>query len=189
MKMKLNLELISILLILFTSMNIFAKLEIQTSTGYESYTDGKTNSTFSDMSNHIFIGASINAKETIIIGQNVSLINQSIKTASENKISTMELGPRLNYYFNQEKNYFFSVAWNPYAKGERVGTTTDTISGWSYLIALGAVLKMSPSVFLGASINYHTLTITESKNGTTETETSDAYSSLSPMLNLTFRFR
>lgn len=167
-----------------------AKFEIQTSTGYTSSTDGKTNNAFSDMTNHIFLGASFDSKEKIIIGQNVSLISGQFKTDTTDKLSTMELGPKLTYYINNDKTFFTSFTWNPYAKGTRTAAgVAEDISGWSYLFAIGAVSKLGNNFYLGASLNYHSLSITKSISGTTATTESSAYTSLMPMLNISLRFR
>jgi hypothetical protein len=142
------------------------------------------------VTNHIFVGASFDSKEKIVVGQNISLVSNQFKTTTTDKISTTELGPRLNYYFNDEKNYFVSFAWNPYAKGTRtVAGVSEEISGWSYLMAVGATLKMGNNFFMGASLNYHSLAITKSIASNTATTVNNAYSSLMPMLNISLRFR
>lgn len=167
-----------------------AKFEVQTSTGYSSNTDGKSKNSFSDITNHFFIGASFDSKEKFVVGQNISIVSTQYKTATTDKLSTTELGPRLNYYINNERNYFVTLAWNPFAKGKRtVAGIAEDISGWSYLAALGAVLKMGNSFYLGASLNYHSLSITKSIVGSTVTTVTDSYSSIMPMLNISFRFR
>ena len=183
------MKIISILFIILFSSNVWARFEIQSATGYESNNDGKTSSSFSDLTNHLFLGASLDSKEKVIIGQNLSYLSNTYKTATTNKITTMELGPRLNYYLNEEQNFFLTLAWNPYAKGTRVvNGASEDISGWSYLAGIGAVLKMNKTFYLGASLNYHSLSVTKSIVGTTATTTTNSYSSLMPMINLTLRF-
>jgi hypothetical protein len=176
--------------ILLITSNAYAKFEIQTSTGYSSNTDGKTKNSFTDISNHVFLGASFDNKDRLIIGQNISIISNQFKTTTTDKISTLEFGPRIQYYINEDKNYYVTLAWNPYAKGTRNATgVADDISGWSYMAAMGAVLKMNNNLFLGASLNYHALSITKSIVGTVASTVSNKYSSLMPMLNITLRFR
>ena len=177
-------------LITFTTL-AHAKFEIQTSTGYSSNADGKTNYAFTDMTNHIFLGASFDNKDKYVVGQNISIISNQYKVSTTNKLSTLELGPRLNWYINTDRNFFVAVAWNPYAKGTRtVSSTTEKISGWSYLLAFGAVLKMGGNFYMGASINYHSLSITEAiSSSNTASTVSNNYTSLMPMLNISFRFR
>jgi hypothetical protein len=168
-----------------------AKFEIQTSSGYESSSDGKTKNSFSDMTNHIFLGAIFDNKEKFIIGQNISLISTTLKATNTDTLSVTELGPRLNYYMNEERNFFVAVAWNPYAKGTRKAAgVSDDVSGWSYLLAVGAILKMNNTFFLGGSINYHTLNITKAiSSSNTASTVSNSYTSIMPMLNISLRFR
>lgn len=175
---------------LFSASIAQAKFEIQTSTGYTSNTDGKTKNSFTDMTNHVFLGASFDNKEKFVVGQNISLVSGSYKTTTTDKLTTTELGPRLNYYINEEKSFFIALAWNPYAKGTRtVAGISEDISGWSYLFAAGAVLKMNNNFYLGGSINYHALTITKSIVTTVASNVNNAYTSLMPMLNISIRFR
>lgn len=167
-----------------------ARFEIQTSTGYVSSADGKTKNSFSDMTNHIFVGASFDSKEKIVVGQNVSIVSNQFKTTTTDKLSTTELGPRLNYYFNEDKTFFAAITWNPYAKGKRTAAgVSEEISGWSYLLSMGAVSKLGNNFYLGASLNYHSLAISKAIAGTTATTVNNTYTSLMPMLNISMRFR
>jgi hypothetical protein len=167
-----------------------AKFEIQTSTGYTSSSDGKTKNTFSDMTNHIFLGASFDNKEKIIVGQSASFVSNQFKATNTDKLSTTELGPRLNYYFNDDKTFFAAITWNPYAKGKRTAAgVSEDISGWSYLLSIGAVSKLGNNFFLGASLNYHSLSISKAIAGTTAATVNNTYTSLMPMLNISMRFK
>ncbi len=51
----------------------------------------------------------------------------------------MELGPRFILFLNQMQNWFLSVTWNPYVKGERklAGEESKNISGHSYMGTFG----------------------------------------------------
>lgn len=159
--------------------------------GYHSSTDGNTKFEFSDMINHAFLGASIGSKDLLYIGQNISYQSTQYKTTGTDKISVLELGPRFNYYFNTEKTVLLMLAWNPYAKGTRTTSSgaSQDISGWSYLAGLGYEVKMSRGFYLGASIMYHNINITKYELSNVSTEVSESYSSIMPMINLSFRFR
>jgi hypothetical protein len=185
--MKHSILFILLFLVVFEA---HAKFEVSTSSGYASGSDGKTNNSFSDMTNHIFLGASVDSKEKLIIGQNISLVSSQIKTTNTDKLSTTELGPKITYYFNDDKNFYVGVAWNPYAKGTRTaaGVSAD-ISGWSYLATTGVLMKMSGNFLLGASINYHSLSVTKAIVSTTASTVSNSYSSIMPMINICFRFK
>lgn len=179
----------TLFLLTFFSLSSHAKFEVMNSTGYESSTDNKSSSSFNTLSNHFFIGASFDGKENFVVGQNITYEATTYKSSTTNKISTLELGPRANIYFNSDHNFFLGLAWNPYCKGTRVVSgTSEDVSGWSYLAALGVVLKMNGQFYIGGTLNYHGITITKSINGTTATTVSNAYSSIMPMINLVYRF-
>lgn len=159
--------------------------------GYSSHTENKTNLAFNDMTNHFFLGATLGKKETLYFGQNVSSIATEYKTPNSTKISTLELGPRMNWYLDDLKTILVVLAWNPYAKGKRTpnGGSEENISGWSYLLAFGYELKLSKNFSMGATLNYHALNISKSEVNNVSTEESTSYTSITPMLNLSFRFR
>src|SRR5512139_700667 len=107
-------------LVLFLIANsAHADFMLSTMTGFTTTSDSKTNTNTSDMTNHIFIGASLGQRQRAFIGQNVTIFNHQIKTSATDKINTLELGPRFTYFFNEEKVFYVSLAWNPYAKGKR----------------------------------------------------------------------
>jgi hypothetical protein len=164
---------------------------IESMSGYNSSTDSNTSTTITDTNNHIFVAASLGQRARLYIGQNISLISQQIKTTNTDKISTTELGPRMTYFFSDDNMFYFTAAWNPYAKGKRTVANVDTdISGWSYLAGLGAELKVNRILKIGGSLNYHALNITKSINSlNVATEVSHSYTSLMPMINLCLSFR
>jgi len=181
--------LISLLFVLAS--NVQAAFMIQTMTGYNSSSDSNTSTTITDTNNHLFVAASIGQRARLYIGQNISLISQQIKTTNTNKISTTELGPRMTFFFNDENMFYFTAAWNPYAKGKRTVANVETdISGWSYLAGLGAELKVNRILKIGGSLNYHALNVTKSiDSSNVATEVSHSYTSLMPMINLCLSFR
>lgn len=180
-----------LLLPLLTIMPAHAGFLLGLNSGYHSSSDGNTNFTFNDMINHGFIGASVGSKDQLYLGQNISYQTTTYKTTGNDKISTMELGPRLNYYFNADKTVLFMLAWNPYAKGTRTtsaGASQD-VSGWSYLAGLGYEIKINRTFYVGASLMYHAINITKYEVSNTSTNVSQSYTSISPMINMSFRFR
>jgi hypothetical protein len=168
-----------------------AAFMINTMTGYSSSSDSNTTTNISNISNHVFVGASIGSKQQIFVGQNITIYTQQLKTTTTDKISTMELGPRLTYFFNEENIFYSTLGWNPYAKGTRiVASTSEEISGFSYLIGLGAELKINRNFHIGGSLNYSSLNISKSiSSANVATEVSDTYTALMPMINLSLRFR
>lgn len=179
--------LISLLLI----NSAHAAFMIDTMTGYSSSSDSKSSTDISDVSNHIFLGASIGARQKLFIGQNITIFTHQLKTASTNKINTLELGPRLTYFFTDENVFYGTFGWNPYAKGKRtVSDVTEDISGFGILLGLGAEAKINRNFHIGASLNYHRLSISKAISASNvATNVSESYSSLMPMINLSLRFR
>ena len=168
-----------------------ATFMIDTNSGFATSTDSKTQADISDTTNHIFIGASIGSKQRAFIGQNITIFSHQLKSTSTDKIDTLELGPRLTYFFDQDNVFYTTLGWNPYAKGKRtVSNATEDISGYALLAGLGAELKINKSFHIGGSLNYHSLNISKSiDSSNVATTVSDTYTSLMPMLNLSFRFK
>lgn len=171
--------------------SVQAAFMINTMTGYSSSSDSKTTTDISDLANHVFIGASIGQKQQLFVGQNVTLFTHQLKTSDTDKVNTLELGPRLVYFFDTSNVFYGTFAWNPYAKGKRtVSSVTEEISGYGLLVGLGAEVKINRNFHIGGSINYKSLNISKSiSSSNVATEVSDTYTSLMPMLNLSFRFR
>ncbi len=188
--MKITFSFILFLIILF-SQTANAAFMVDWLAGYASHSEGKSNLEFGDMTHHFFLGATLGGKEKFYFGQNVSSVAREYKNTSTTKISTLELGPRMNWYFDEGKSIYMGLAWNPYVKGTRVqaGAASEDVSGWSYLASFGYELKISKNFHLGASLNYHTINISKAEVNNVSTEESSAYSSLTPMINLSFRFK
>lgn len=164
---------------------------IETLTGYSSSSDSKTSTNISDVSNHIFIGASLGTKQQFFLGQNITLFTHQLKTSTTDKVNTLELGPRMTYYFSEDNVFYGTFGWNPYAKGKRtVAGVTEDISGYGLLVGFGAELKINRNFHIGGSLNYKTLNISKSISAANvATARSDTYTSLMPMINLSLRFR
>lgn len=180
-------------IILYTiALSSFAKLTTQLGFNYTTDTDTQKSFEYSKLNGALFIGASVGKKDKLYIGQNVSKYTRTDKQdgLESAEIGVLEIGPKLLYYFNEDKNIFFSGTWNPYAKGERKDANTNKISGWSYNLALGYHLKINRFFYLGASLNYHNLNITtETDSSNQETEVSQTFTSIFPLIELVFHFR
>lgn len=168
-----------------------AAFMVDTMTGYSSSSDSKTTTDISGISNHIFIGASLGARQRFFVGQNITIFTHEIKTATTNKVNTLELGPRLTYFFDEGNVFYGTLGWNPYAKGKRtIGSETEEISGYGLLVGLGAEVKINRYFHIGGSLNYKSLNISKSISAANvASEVTDTYTSLMPMLNLSLRFR
>ena len=175
----------------FVSNITHAAFMLNTMTGFSTSSDSKTTTDISDMSNHIFLGASLGTRQNFFIGQNITIFTHQLKATTTNKINTMELGPRIVYFLSEENVFYGTLGWNPYAKGKRtIGSATDEISGYGLLAGLGAEVKINRNFHIGGSLNYHSLSITKSINASNvATVESQTYTSLMPMINLSLRFR
>lgn len=187
-----TLKLVILFTLLFSSVSSWASFLIDVSTNYHSDEDDVTTFSYSRLDYRGFLAASLDSKQKFYFGQNVSQFGRDFKNGSvTGKYSVLELGPRFQYYFSGERTFFMSAAWNPYVKGSRtVGTTEEDISGSSYFINLGWQLKLSRSLSIGASLNYHTISITkETDTNNVETDVTDSYTTIYPMLEFSIRFR
>ncbi len=187
--MKFGLSLITTLIFLMNTAN--AAFMFDTMSGFTTTSDSKTTTDTSDVTNHLFIGASLGARQRTFIGQNVTFFTHQVKKTTTDKVSTLELGPRVTWFFNDENVFYVSLGWNPYAKGTRtINGTTEDISGFSLLGSLGAEVKINKNFHIGGSLNYHSLKISKAISAANvATSVSDTYNSMMPMLNLSFRFR
>lgn len=180
-----------LLISLFLINSAHAAFMINTMSGYFSTTDSKTNTNTNDTTNHIFIGASLGSKQRFFVGQNITLFSHQIAATNTDKVSTMELGPRIIYFFTDNNVFYTTLGWNPYAKGTRtVSGTTEKVSGSALLFGAGVEVKINSNFHIGGSINYHSLSVTESTSASNVTTTvSQSYTALMPMINLSLRFR
>lgn len=182
-------KLFIIPLFLFLCFSSHAAFTINTTFNYSTSTDSKDSISFGGMSGHLFLGASLDSKQTFYFGQNVSYLSTEYKNTTSTKIGTLELGPRFVHFLNDDKNWFWTGAWNPYAKGTKTTTVSATISGSSFLLGFGYELKINKNFHLGASFNYYALSVSKSTVGTTESEVSDSYSSMMPMISMSIHFK
>lgn len=187
--MKFGLPLIVSLFFLINTAN--AAFMFDTMSGFTTTTDSKTTTDTSDVTNHLFIGASLGARQRTFIGQNITFFTHQVKKATTDKVSTLELGPRVTWFFTDENVFYVSLGWNPYAKGTRtLSGVSEDISGFSLLGSLGAEVKINKNFHIGGSLNYHSLKISKAiSSANVATTVSDTYNSMMPMLNLSFRFR
>lgn len=172
-----------------------AGLYYQHSLFYNSTTDNADGFNYSTMKNVLFFGASLGKADKIILGQNVIFWNKTHKGTSasnESKISLLELGPRLTYYFNEARTFSVNIAYDPYVKGTRTLATSsdqEEISGSSIFLSAVYQLKVSKMFFIGASLNYHSVTISESTVSNVATEVSQTYTSIYPAIDFSIRFK
>lgn len=188
------MKLLICFIYLFFLSSARAAFNIELFGNYTSDTDNVDNESYSKMYYGLFLGASLDGKQTFYFGQNIMMHTREIKGAGASQASTLsvtELGPRFTLFMGDTQSWALSVAWHPYAKGERQRSgQTEEISGWAYLASFGYTLKLSRAFALGANITYHALNISKSvDSGNTESEVSHSYTNIIPMIVISFRFR
>ena len=187
---------IALMAIIFLSLvspkESFGALTFQIQTFYNSDTDDADNFEYTNMTNSFFLGATVNTKKTFFLGWAATLLNRTYNTgSSETEVATTEIGPEVLFYTSEAKSVFISLNWNPFVSGDKTSSSsTLEISGSSYNVALGYQLKVSKTFRLGASLNYHAMSITKTTNSSNvSTEVSQSYTSIVPMLEFAFHFK
>lgn len=187
------MKLLSTLLFVLISTTATANFQVDFGFNYFSDEDDVSNFSYSKLDYRGFLAASLGKTGQLVFGQFISQYGREFSNGGvTGTFSVLELGPKFQYYFTGEKTIYMGLNWNPYVKGSKTvsGTTTD-ISGSSYIINLGYHLKISRVFNLGASINYHTVSISKETDSTTnvESDISKSYSAIYPMIEMSFRFR
>lgn len=186
-----KLKLYLIIFLSTFSLTSSAAFTLQWSTIYVNDEDDSSNFSYNKMNNSVFLAASFDKSQKFYFGQHLLSFSREFQSGSETvSISTTELGPKFLYYFSQAKTVFVSGSWNPYTKGDRTSSSaTEEISGSSIITSLGYHIKLSKKFLLGASVNYHALSISKVTEGSSETDVSQSYTSIYPMIELAFHFK
>lgn len=167
-------------------------LFLQYSGFYHTHEDDGEQFEYSRTYNYLVVGGALDNKESFFISWSTLLWSKTYKSGSgstENEISIMELGPKVIWFMDDRKTIYISAAYHPYAKGDRtVDGTSQDVSGTSYLATLGYQLKVSRSFYLGASLNYHALSLSEKTVENTATDISESHTAVIPMLEFSIRF-
>ncbi|MBF0360412.1 MAG: hypothetical protein HQK49_05335 [Oligoflexia bacterium] len=196
MKRKYFLSFIFIFIIasIFVTSIAYAGFYYQHSLNVYNTQDNAENLKFNTMDNFMFLGATLGSTNKFILGWSIVVWNRTYKDpiGNDSKISMMELGPRVMYYFNMERNFGVSAAYHVYAKGSRTMATTnvqENVSGTSYFIAISYQLRLTATIFGGASLVYQSLSISEATIGETQSKVNHSYSTYYPMLEFSLRFK
>ena len=180
------------LVIVSISAKTHAAMLFQYSMFYNTYSDDVENFSYSRMNNGLFVGASLGRGVRFFLGPSYHLWSKSHQadagsTASEASFS--EFGATLITYLDQAGNWKFELTYNPMVKGERTTTGTPIkLDGSGYRASIGYQLKLSGKLYLGASLNYHSVGISSEIESNTETEATTSYSNITPTLELAFRY-
>ena len=197
-----NQRLIKVLLIfvctLFTSTVINTKahagLYLQYALNYHSSTSDITSepTEYGRMNNMITIGAAFDKKQKFFFTWEAHSWSKEVKKGSSDttsELTLMEFGPKLVCYLTQARSWFFSAAWHPYVSGTRtVAGVSHDITGTAMFFSLGYHINVSKRFALGASLNYHNVTIAKQGVATTESDVANAYGNIYPMLEMVIKF-
>jgi len=183
-----------IFLLLSMTFRSYAGFYFQHSFSYVSESEDTESLEYNTMRNVTLLGANFGKNGHWVIGQSIMSWSRSLANTAltgESSISMLELGPRVQYYFNSGKNFYVSGVYNFYAKGERQvnGGASEDIEGTSFLVSSGIQLKVSKKFYFGLSYNYHSLSISKTASGSTTTDVSQSYTYTFPALEFSFRFK
>lgn len=182
------------LLILFSliiSLEADAAFMLEYAFNYISDSDNVDNFAFDKLDNRFFFGASLDDQK-LYFGFNYLMFSRDVKSnGSTDTLSTTEIGPKIIWFLGDRGSIYISAGWNPFAKGERKrSNTSEDIDGSSLMGALGYQLKLTKRFYLGASINYHSLSISKATDSSNqETTVSNNYTTIYPMIEMSLRFR
>ena len=120
----------------------------------------------------------------------ISKTHQAGSGSTESDVSVTAFGASALYFIDKEFRWKVQLTYNVALSGSRtVDGASQDIEGSGYEAGLGFQLPLSRSVWLGATMNYHAITISEYKVDTTATDVSQSYTAIVPMINLNFFFR
>lgn len=173
--------------------NTHASFLMQYGLNYSSQKDDSEDGDFTEsrIFHKAFLGATANQRKTLFLGWNInSWTSENDKSDEKDTYSMLEMGPRVQWFVNDNYNLYFSAEWNPYARGERKKSSTNRdIQGTSYGVGIGYRFRLSRLLGFGASLHYHTLSINEEKIDSNEDDISDKMTNIMPMLEFTILTR
>lgn len=162
--------------IILTLTATFAKADLIFDTSLFYNSNNQNGVDYVQKEGHLFIGIPIAVKDQLYLGINFITNDDQTSTGG---IGTTEIGPRINYYINQDKTFHVNLAYHPYVK-----YTEGDFDASSYLVGVGYQMKVNTNFFIGTSIVYHSTTKTDKTNKTESTVTTTR-----PMISFSFRFR
>jgi hypothetical protein len=176
---------------LFFGEQACATLVFKGSGGYTTFDHSESKIAYNRMQGSFFVGAGIGRNAYIVLGPSYSLWNKSHTPASAaaEEVSVTEFGATLLIYFNRSKNWKFEVTYCPNITGTRtVSGTEENILGSSYTADFGYHMNLTEKFILGASIGYHSTTLSQKIVSNTESTISESYTQIIPKLEVALRF-
>jgi hypothetical protein len=179
--------------LLVTTPLAHAGLYLQYAVNYNSSTSEITAepTEFGRMNNMFTIGAAFDKKQKFFFTWEAHSWSKTVTKGTSDtssELTLMEYGPKLVCYITQTRSWFFSAGWHPYASGTRtIGGVSHDVTGTAMFFSIGYHIDVSKRFALGASVNYHTITISKQVVSTTESDVSNTYGNIYPMLEMVIK--
>lgn len=122
-----------------------------------------TNSTGTYSAYDASLNIDLTKKGGVTIGWSYMMVDSQQKLGSEYKYTTSEMGPRLGFFLDKEKNWSIGAAYHLVgsAKYEAPGLSNVTWKGTSLKADLGYGATFSESFRMGFKLNYYSSTWAE----------------------------
>ena len=179
------------LLFFFFSKGAHATLVFKGSGGYTTFDHSESKIAYDRMQGSFFVGAGIGRNAFIVLGPSYSMWNKSHTPsgADAEEVSITEFGATLLIYFNKSKNWKFEVTYCPNITGTRtVSGTEEEVLGNSYTADFGYHMNLTENFILGASVGYHSTSLSQKIVSNTESEITESYTQIIPKLEVALRF-
>lgn len=182
-----------IALAFLTPLNSEAAFTIQYSLFYNTWDDDVDDFSYSRMNNAIFVGASFDRKNKLYIGPSYHLYSKTHQEGTggtPSEFSVSAFGASMVYFFDEGLRWKTQLTYNFAVSGTRtVAGENQEIEGSGYEAGFGFQQPLTRNFWLGATLNYQSITISEYKVDTTATEGSESYTSIVPMINMNLFFQ
>ena len=168
-----------------------AGLVLQYSGGYTTYSNDFDELNFSRMLNAFYLGASVGRKTQFMIGPSYTMWNQSHTNSDgdESLMSMTEFGATLLIYLTKAQTWKVTATYCMSVNGSRkVGETEEILKGSAMRFGFGYHAPITETFALGLNLGYQITTLTSSIVENEETEISQKYSQMLPMLELAWRY-
>jgi hypothetical protein len=152
--------------------------------------DNLQNQQLSRFFNILSLGATFGKSNDWVIGQNFMIWTLQEKRAENlHKHSFFETGPRLQYFWNKNQNFYTAISYHFLGRGKRsINGESDEVSGTSLLFSTGLSLPLTSALFFGTSLNWHQISL-KSRTFQQQQETiNQNYKNLFFSIDLSYRF-
>lgn len=185
-------------ILIFTPINLaHGSLTIQYSLGM--INDQEEQGAIDFSNNHLrhefFLGVAFGPSNRIVLGQNFLKWSREVEVQlmdiaeDQQEINLTEMGPRLLFYLNKNKNFYLSGAYHFYVRGERENLLLEEdLQGKSFLGTFGMQMNLTSNLLFGLSFNYHKVELNESTFNSQTSQIDHDYVHFYPSLELSYRF-